>query len=382
MNSNEVDSRVERAFSSLKPDILDSIISDSKQHTGKIINIEAAKVKKPRYPYYLRTAAVLLVCIMCFGGLGLYGRAYAVKSTVTVDTDSAIELKLNRDEKVIEARALAPDSSCMVDSKSLEGLPVENAMDLILDSALANGSISADENSLLLSVESKDVQDARKLSQRLNTELYTSLKDKGFDASVMAQILEENEELSALSSDLNISTGKARLVNSISTGSTEFSTEALAEMSINNLNIILNCVGESPNDLNIIGDASMGLYLDEDAAKLAVESEIGIADEDFRNLEMSLGIENGTLVYSMNFDSGIYNYSCTVDALSGDIYKRSEELSEEFSNWLDQQNEGVRNWVSENSEKLQAFAESSSEDLRSLVVECITDLCGRYAQYG
>ena len=348
MKSKEIDSRVEKAFCSIKPDILDSVLSDSEKNTGKLVSFcSVPPKKKPRYSKILQTAAMLLICFMFIGGLGLYSRAYAVCSTVNVDMDDSIELMLNCREEVIEAK-FRGNGPCNIELQELKGMKAQDAVLKIADTAIENNILDSDENSILISVEGKDEENSLDLSQRLNAEIYSSLDAQGFKASVMSQLLKDDSVSDSALGELNLSPGKMKLVGRVLADNPNLNARLLADMSINELNLMIDCSGSCPEGLYISGSASMGLYLDENSVRLSASSDLGLKDEKLSNFEMSFGFEEGKPVYSISFDAGIYNYNCIVDALSGELEKHNSDYNKEFEAFIEKQDASVRNWIEEN----------------------------------
>ncbi len=63
----------------------------------------------------------------------------------------------------------------------------------------------------------------------------------------------------------------------------------------------------------------------EEALNIALE-EAGVSRESIRNLENNLEREDGVLVYEIDFDSGILEYSYDVNADTGAITERDRDF--------------------------------------------------------
>ena len=372
MNSNEIESHVREAFSSAKPDILDSILSDSKPHKGEIVDIGAAPRKKRSCTRLLRAAAILLICFVCIGGFSRYNRANAVWATVTLDTDTSAELKLNRDENVISASFTGGDST--LDPESLKGLSAGEAIERIAAAEFESNILNDNENSILITVGGADPETAEDIEGRLSAGLSTSLEEKGLNASVMAQTAVSSEEADSALAALDLSPGRLSLISRIQSAGTELGAEALAEMSINELNLLISCSDMSPEGLDIQGRAGMGLYVDEDTVRLTAGSDLGLGDDSISSLDVRFGFRDGVPVYYVNYDTSIYSYSCILDAVSGSIEESREDFTEEFSNWYNEQDEDVRSWVDENSGSLHDIADAIAGDCRAAVDSCISEI--------
>ena len=369
MNSKELDKRVEKAFSSVCPDILDSVVTDSRQKKGELTDISEIKnqvpAEKHSYSRYLRAAAVLLLCIMTFSVFGLVSKAHAVSSAVIIDVNPSVELKLNSRGRVVDAVCLNSDASVLTEDIKLKGLPVDEALELLLDELIAGNYLNSGQNSVLLSVECPGGADAGELSDRLNARVYTSLKERGFTPSVLSQTLDSSDsELMSLSEELNISPGKARLISGIKTGGADASLQALSELSINELNLILDCQS-GHEDILSRGSVNAGVYVNADEAVLTAGASVSAEDCPLRNCSVSMSCGEGGLVYSVSFDVGVYHYSCTVDAATGRVSHSSSAYADDFSGWLDGQSSEFRDWISGNIDSVQSLAKEYRGDWKS-----------------
>lgn len=78
---------------------------------------------------------------------------------VTIDINPSIELIINKNEEVIHANALNEDGEVLLSAIDLIGLSVDDAMDLIIETAIELGYIDIDSEETLVSVSTPSEND-------------------------------------------------------------------------------------------------------------------------------------------------------------------------------------------------------------------------------
>ena len=67
-------------------------------------------------------------------------------------------------------------------------------------------------------------------------------------------------------------------------------------------------------------------YIGKEAAIAAALAHAGLERAAVRDLKCELDRENGIMVYEVEFESGVYDYECDIDAVTGKILKSKKEL--------------------------------------------------------
>ena len=67
-------------------------------------------------------------------------------------------------------------------------------------------------------------------------------------------------------------------------------------------------------------------YIGKKAAIDAALSHAGLKRSEVRDLQCELDLENGTMVYEVEFESGLYDYEYDIDATTGKVLKSKKEL--------------------------------------------------------
>ena len=106
-------------------------------------------------------AAACLALVVVGGGAGVqYYQANAVASVISLDVNPSVELDVNRQEKGVSAVPLNADANEILDGMDLKGADLNVAVNAIMGSLLKHGYVDELANSILISVEDRQVLDA------------------------------------------------------------------------------------------------------------------------------------------------------------------------------------------------------------------------------
>ena len=127
-------------------------------------------------------------------------------STITIDINPSIELKIDENNDVVSVKALNEDGKDII-GKDLEGKQIDYVLNKIVDKVIDFGYVEENKINILMYSDgnNKEVQNM----------LIDEFKDKGIDCYVIVieKISKEDEELAQ---KYNISPAKAAYINSIS----------------------------------------------------------------------------------------------------------------------------------------------------------------------
>ena len=97
-------------------------------------------------------SVVAACCVLC---LFVYMHQIRTDATVYLDVNPAVEMKINRREKVISAEADNRDGHIILEDMDLENVDLDVAVNAVLGSMVKHGYLSEAKNMVLLSVDSK-----------------------------------------------------------------------------------------------------------------------------------------------------------------------------------------------------------------------------------
>ena len=263
MNDRELERKLADAVTRAAPDDLEAILSRCGAQNGSVMEmnqlisnesmkITQAKPRKAVRPW-LAAACAALVLLGAGGGGLLYHQSHAVASVVSLDVNPSIELKVNRNEKVISCTALNTEAAAVLfnmgGGADLVGTKLDVAVNAIVGALVREGYMDSISSAILISVEDKDQARAQRLQAELVASVDGVLKTQAPGTSVLSQVLDANTPASEyMTFDSGLSAGKAALVRkvmemngTIATNSTT-AFDKLAALSVEELNDLLEAL--------------------------------------------------------------------------------------------------------------------------------------------
>lgn len=276
-----------------------------------------------------RWAAAAAVFLLAVLGGGFYA-VQTPDGVATLDANPSIELTVNKLGRVLSVRACNADAQVVLDELELRNQPLQTAAHAIVAELQADGYVSADTNSILVTVEAGK-GDAR-LCDRLASAVEDAQSDCGLAPAVLAQVLDPDPALEADAAAMGVSAGKAMLIRQISAQVQDLTGSELVGLPINDLNILAASNQVELSGIESIGAASTGVYVPYDKALQAALTCCGLTTDDVTRASMRFTLIDGEMVMEFVLSDGERHYVCSVDAettevcrLTGDEPKRPEE---------------------------------------------------------
>ena len=344
MTDHELERRLRTALDHAAPNDLEGVLSRCETGKGTVIDMTNAvetKKKKRRWAPLAAAACLALVLVGGGGGYYYYSANNAVVSLVSLDVNPSIQLEVNKNEKVLSATPMNDDGAEILDGMDLKGTQADVAMYAIIGSLLQHGYVDELANSILITVEDDDQARGEKLQQELTAQADAALANAQVNGAVLAQTLQNSEELSQKAQEYGISTGKAALIQAIVAGSNNTKTfEDLVGLSINELNLLYTAQAPlegqtSGNEQNTgaanaapittSGSASQSAYIGLEAAKEAALKHAGVSASDATFVEAEYDYDDGRMVYEVEFHMKGTEYDYEIDAQTGEVVKYKTE---------------------------------------------------------
>ena len=315
----EIENRLSKAVQEQTPDILPQILAARKTERGKVIDMTQAlqnQKNNNKKKHTIRNLAIgaAAALVLAIGGFAGYQYQFAVDTAVSIDVNPSIELEVNRQEKVLKANALNEDAKTLLEGMELEGTNLKTAVNAVIGSMVQNGYLTADANSILLTVDNDDEARREALQKELTEGVNNSLEQLSLSGTVFSQSLKGNDELKALAAQYGISEGKARWIQMLTQADSSLKADVLAELSINDLALLAEARNLSGDYLGTADET--GYIGTEKAKEIAIEKAGG---GEVVSLEMD--IENGRMVYEGELVKDGVEYDFDIDALDGTVIK-------------------------------------------------------------
>lgn len=324
MKNREVEEKIRTAFHHAVPDVLESVLSDCREQKGTVI----ALTENKRKSWIKAAAGIAAALVLTVGGiLGYagYRGQNAVASTISLDVNPSIEIRVNKYEKVLETIALNDDAKVVLGDMDFKGSSLDVTMNALIGSMLRNGYLDELANSILISVDNKDPDLGAALQQKLTQEVNALLETNSFTGSVLSQTVSDDDELKTLAETYGITPGKAQLVQQLIQQNTLYSFEELSQLSVNELNLLIAANNTPLENTEVVGSASDKSYIGAEKAKEIAFAHAGVAASDVGFSKAELDFDDGRIVYEVDFSSGTVEYEYEVDALSGAVLKNEQD---------------------------------------------------------
>lgn len=294
-----------------------------KELKSDIIDVEVTEVKpKRKLKTWLAAACAALVLLGAGGGGLVYHQSYAVASVVSLDVNPSIELKVNRNERVISCTALNTEAAAVLfdmdGGADLKGTKVDVAVNAIVGALVREGYLDSISSAILISVEDKDQARAQRLQAELVASVDGVLQTQAPGTSVLSQVLDADAPaLEYMTFDSGLSAGKSALVqkvmemNGTIADNSTASFDALAALSVEELNDLLEA-GEKR------------IPIGKPAAAMAVETYAGTAALNSATTYVDPELEEG--IYEVELHTAWGDFDYTVDAFTGQVLSGQKDV--------------------------------------------------------
>ena len=314
MTNEQMERRLASAVEKTAPDDVNGVLSRCEERKGTERLMTEKKTAMRRWT----TLVAACLALMLLGGGGLfYQQANAVASVVSLDVNPSIELRVNRDEKVLSCTPLNEDAQEILEDMGggadLKGAKLDVAVNAIVGSLVRKGYLSEISSAIMISVEDKDSARAKKLQQELTSAVDGVLRTNESKAAVLTQTVTQDAELERQARENSISTGKAALVNRILALNSSLRFDALATLSVGEL-----------KDLAEAGAPAKPIG--RDAAAYAAEQYAGTAALDSVTAEVDPEIDESPAHYEVELQTAWGEFEYLVDAYTGKVLSGQKDL--------------------------------------------------------
>ena len=323
MANLDLEKKISTAFDDIAPNDFEKIYANFQQ-TSKF------KSKKILYRSIISLAAVFVFVFGAAFSLNILKQNNTVDSRICFDINPSIVLEVNKREKVISTEAKNEDAEKVLEGLNLKGEDLSDAVDLVINSVIKHGYIDGKSNSVLVSVDNEDQKKGEELQKRLSEGVSKALQKDGVEGAVLSQTLEKSIEIQKLAEEYGISEGKVQLINEILKIKEDYTFADLANLSINELNLLCDSGEAIKGHIDANGIASDERYIGKDKAKEIAFNAINMTEEDVTNYECNLILEKGKMLYAITFVVRISGEQIDIDALNGEIVRNS--LADEQEN--------------------------------------------------
>ncbi|MCD8381015.1 MAG: PepSY domain-containing protein [Lachnospiraceae bacterium] len=327
MNNQELKQRIRTAAEHAAPDQLDKILSSCDEQKGEIIQMTTYKKnKKKGIAAFAAAAAALVLCLGIYAFAGNI-RTTTVDSVILLDVNPSLSLSVNsKEKKVVQAEALNADAEEVLGDMDLEGTSLEVAVNALIGSMLQKGYLDGSKNSVLVSVESEDMERATQLEQEVSEAITLAMQSDSVEASVLTQTIStSDEELSTLAETYGISLGKAALIQEVISQDATLTFEDLVSLNISEIALLISSRNITTDTVTSTGEVSSDGYIGSNAALEAALTHAGVAASEITKQEIELDSHKGIIVYEVEFETSSMEYEYHINATTGEVVEYESE---------------------------------------------------------
>jgi len=162
----------------------------------------------------LVAASIFLFIVTSFYGVDVWNTNYRAIALISVDINPSIEIKINKNNNVINAMALNEDAK-KLPLKTLKNQPLAEALEELVDMARVEGYIKETEANYILvtSVELRKGAQEEKILTNLIAEGKEKIENSAIEAGEQVEVIaiQSNKETLKQANKENISVGKKEL---------------------------------------------------------------------------------------------------------------------------------------------------------------------------
>lgn len=308
MKSKYVEQKLKKDIEETTPDVLDRALDRCSRENQN-------QSKSPLRPARWKVCTALAAALALVIGLGFFITGInSVDSVIGLDVNPSIEIEINNREKVLSVEALNQDAEKILDDMDLAGTELKVAVNAIIGSMYTNGYINADQNSVLVSVKSRNAGRGEALRKELSGYVQSALESKQVEGAVISNVL-DIDTIYTWAERCGISEGKAALIEAILNADPTHSLEELAELNITELNLLAEA--KKVQDLNVSGSAGTGKYIGADKVKELIMERL----PECRIAEIEMDWEDGRMIYEGEAFLNNTEYEFEIDAVTGEFLK-------------------------------------------------------------
>ena len=132
MKNKQIEQRLKQALEHAAPCDIDAIFSRCDEEKGTVIPMT---IKKKKMGMAALIIAACFILVVIGGGIGIgHRQANSVASVIMLDVNPSIELKVNQEERVLEALPLNDDAQAILNGMDLKNTQLEVAVNAIMGS--------------------------------------------------------------------------------------------------------------------------------------------------------------------------------------------------------------------------------------------------------
>lgn len=331
--------KIQTAYESETPDNRERILSACENEIQ--VATFSDTQKKPKWSMLFRRLVSVATCLILFG-VGLFVGQIIPTATepvqtaethVYLDVNPSLELALDKNNTVLTCTPSNTDAETLLNGMKLEGVELKTALNAIVGAMYVNGYLSSENNSMLISVDSKNEDNTNDFLTFITDQVNEVFSNSEMECAIIAQAVKADEMLQQRADEQGISVGKLYLLDKM-VDSIEFLTKEdiseLANMSIKDLNLLYSAKAEE--EIKSSGEVISGtvnVKVPTEDALMTVLAELNKTADDLEEYRVYLlpskhGSKKVVYVVTLKFHNDNERYRYEVDYQTGEIIQNDD----------------------------------------------------------
>lgn len=305
------------------PDVLDEILArcSAQAQENEVVPIAAVKKSSGKWVKAMyAAAAMLLLFVGGYFGIGQYRQAYAAEYAVTLDAGASVRLEVSKTGRVVSAEGLDAKGKATVSAaqngEKLKGQKLDAAVSAVVTAMARDGAVS-DQGAVLVTVDGPDETENAQVKAEVTQQIQGALTANGVAAKVLSQTLRADAALTALAEKYGVSEGRAALIQKTAESEAALDESELAKLELGALAALTQNAGAKAA-VTVTGSAASA-YVSADAAARSACAKAGVSLGSTASADVAADVSDGKLVYNVKVTLPTGSASCEVDAKTGAI---------------------------------------------------------------
>ena len=235
MNKAEMEAKIKKAVTQLKPN--DAYVKISREIENISQERKIIKMKERNISIKKISFAVVAACLVLVAGIfgfSYYSNNIAVDSIIDIDVNPSIEIKANKNDKVLEVVAINDDGVQILDGMDLKNAELKVAVNAVIGSMVKKGYFSELDSGILVSVENKNEAKAERIRKEIVQDIDAQFEQNNILAPVINQAVDpsHSDDADKFAAEHKISYGKALFILNLVKKDASLNADALAKLDI------------------------------------------------------------------------------------------------------------------------------------------------------
>ena len=346
MNEEKINQLLRQEIEDETPDTLNDLMAEidaqeenrprtASAGAGQRKGRAAKRTWKPVLRLAVLAAAVIAVVLIGKNVLSRHGGSEqasggAVLAAVMLDVNPSVKMEINEEERVVSATGLNDEGKQILKKMDLTGSDVTVASYAVIGGMLANGYLSDETNSVLVSVTSDEKGRGEEIEKRLSEDLSSYLENSSIGAAIIGQYVKGDEKVASFAKSNDISEGKAWIIKELAASHERQTEESLLKLSTQELLLLwtnAKSAGEQAKTAGnakdagstLYGKVSTNRYITKKKAIDVALDYVGITRGQAESVEVEFDCDDGVIIYEVEFASDGREYEVEVQAATGTV---------------------------------------------------------------